>query len=394
MLSNISGIQNNVSFGHKIIVDNGASKPNNGTLKISVISDVTGEEIYSYRGEVCPEGFKNNDDYIQGIIRGIQETLANCSDKIKTLTRKDRKLSGIVIYSPGATINNQAPIIPNLKLLGTQTSLTNINYNGILSKLRAFLSKLGIKIRWGCKLMATNDMIGAGAAIAKQLLDNPAFKEGYNALFLMAGGGLGVGEINHMGKNVLVKTSESGHINVFGTNHSLESYGASAKALIRNYAEALGLGQAETEKLIKAGDAKRVLEAASDPAKKDAVKVAVERFIEAISIISANKVTEGVNSVILTGPLTNGIKDFVEREKDLFGGQSFDDLVKAQIHSRLDSMGSGMAKLYNFNLITDISVPNNTVGGALALEGRFIGGETRGNVLSIPMKALSRCRRI
>lgn len=419
-----------VAFGHKIIIDTGASKPNNGSFKINVLSDVDARELYTQSGLVCPEGFRKNGDFTGGILKRINETYEHLvgSGVLGSLSHEDKDLTGIVIYSPGVSINNQTAEISNLKIKGTDVPLRDIDYNQIPQALRPLLANRGIKICQDFKLMATNDMIGAGAAIVKQLVNNPRFKSGYSALYLMAGGGLGVGQIDHLGENVLIKSSEDGHINVYGTKKNLEQYGASSTALIRNFADAVGMNAEDTQKLVNAGigkvvntnlvfdDAKEVqtlmdtglfeivskgssgvhlnLKNVSQEAKNGAVKTAIERFIDAISIVSANKVNEGLHEIILTGPLTKGIQSIVAQEGELFGHKSFDSLVKEKINSLLDAAGNCMKDTCKMELITDLETPNNTVGGSLALHGHFIGSEIRGNWLSIPTEVLNKFKRV
>lgn len=414
----------NISFGHKIIIDSGASKPNHGSLKLSILSDETNAEIYSYNGVLCPDGFKKDEDYIQGFARQIADSFEKSADKIMRLSPADRELTGVVIYAPGAIVNNFNAVLTNLKKIGTNEPLRNIDYNKIPAFLRNLLAAKGGKVSQDFKIMATNDMIGAGASIAQHLVKTSNFQEGYSAAYLMAGGGLGVGQIEHNGEDVLIKASESGHISVFGTNKSLEEYGASVRALIHNFAQEAGLRSEDTEKLVKLGNAKIIqptiiasseqeakalsesglfdtvaknsfkLRGISDEVQGRASFAAIQKFIESISILGANKVAEGVNSVILTGPLAKGVEEAIGKQAALFGNKNLNTLLMEKITSLLDDMGKNVAKLYDFKLITDIEVPSNNVGGSLVLQGKFIGGKTRGNWLSIPAAVLKNFKRV
>lgn len=414
----------NISFGHKIIIDSGASKPSHGSLKLSILSDETNAEIYSYNGVLCPEGFRRDEDYIEGFARQIADSFEKSADKISKLSPADRDLTGVVIYAPGAIVNNFNAVITNLKKLGTNEAIKNIDYNKISAVLRNLLAAKGGKLSDGFRLMATNDMIGAGASIAQHLVKKGDFQEGYSAAYLMSGGGLGVGQIEHNGEDVLIKSSESGHISVFGTNKSLEEYGASVRALINNFAKEAGLRSEDSAKLVKLGNAKIIqpvviassaqeakalsesglfdtvaenkfkLRGISDEVHGRASFAAIQKFIEAISIIGANKVNEGVNAVVLTGPLSRGIEEAIGRQSALFGNKNLNTLLMEKITSLLDDMGKNVAKIYDFKLITDIDVPSNNIGGSLVLQGRFIGGKTRGNWLSIPTEALKKFKKV
>lgn len=420
----------NVSFGHFLSVDSGASKKYNGNYKESIVSGKNFKPVYTVEAEVCPEGFRSSDDYVNGITQRIYESYDAAKGEIKNLPRSDRKLSGIVIYAPGPTINNYTSGFENLKIAGTEESLKDINYDEIPAKARAVLASKGIKLSRDFKIMATNDMLGTGAAIAKQLYGKPYFKEGYSATFLMAGGGLGVGQIEHYGKNVIVKTTESGHINAYGTGQTLEKYGASAGTLIREFCEAMHLSEKQTEKFLEIGNAKiatiqTFME--KDPKVIDKLKStglfnvetsasnkaiftwknyylgrmhdvssrhAIDKFLDAIAHLGAIKVTEGVNNLILTGPLAKGIKNKVDISPELFEGKSFNEILKQKILKQLDNTGRNMAKLYNFDLITDIDVINNNEGTALLLKGKFVGEKIRGSWVSIPEKAIKTVARM
>jgi len=411
---------NNISFGHKIIVDCGASKKHNGSLKISVLSDETNKEIYKSNGVVCENGFKKDEDFLNGLAKGIADSYDKSKSKIEQLNPTDKELTGLVIYSPGPTINNFSPIMQNLLKVGTNQSLTNIDFKDMPPILESLMANKGINISNKFKVIATNDMIGAGTSIAKKLVQNPEFKEGYEITFMMAGGGLGVGQIEHMGDNVLIKTSEIGGINLFGTDETPETHGACVRALIKNFSNNL-LSNQDTEKLIKIGNAKiatqypidadskeaealmktglfknigidgtnqLVFKNISEDAHKNASKEAINKFIESISIIGANKIAEGTNGIIVTGPLAKGIKASIEKNPELFDNKNFNELIKDKIDSLLDDSGKTMASLYNFKIITDIDVKNNTDGGNLILQGNFVGKEKRGNWLSVPISEI------
>lgn len=420
-----------VNFGHVIVADSGASNREQGSLKLALASETTGQELNTFQGTVSDAPFRSSDDYLQGLTRRIVDFEGQNVNKIAQLSEADRRLGGIVIFPPGATDGtNRAGVLPNLVSTDGK-SLTNIDFNTILPNVRQALQKRGVECADGFKLLAANDMIGAGSSIARQLTEAGSLKDGYQAAFYMAGGGLGAGEIQVVDDTVLVKSTESGHTRISGAGKSLqtaESAGASSTALIRNFARALGFSDEKTAALIGTGNAKipmsfaidtgnvREIEAlrntnafnetdslvvdgdrlfrlkgVSEKAHQQASKKAVDRFIDVMAGMSADRAVEGVNQVILTGPLTRGIAKDLEHNPQLFGRKSLIELIATRMHNFLDQAGRNMASLNGFTITDAYKLGNNTEGGLVALKGKFTKG--RGNWLQLPLDALNQIAR-
>lgn len=422
---------NKINFGHKIFIDSGASKPEQGSLKITVTSDENPSNVIFSSKEinddnfkiVCPKGFSSTQDYIGGICSRILETYDYVADRMGNLSEEDKKLTGIVLYVPGPVINNNVKSFANLKIKGTDDKISNVDFNEIDSYLKA--KNINISDRF--KLIATNDILGAGTGVAKFMANNSEykdmFKEGFYGAIFMTGGGFGVCYIEHKGDNVEIKTSESGHNSSISPNMSLEKYGASAPALIHNYAKALNLDKEDLKKFMNLGNAMfttdypvrlkseqadlllktglfEVVENSGDKvgialkgvtkqAHDVASKTAVETYIRSLAQLAASKVNEGVNSIILTGPLAKGINKYINDNPELFCNQNLEKLITDETKSFLDETGKTMANLYDFRIISDIDIKDNTVGGNLLLDGKFI-GDKRGNWFSLPVNALYR----
>jgi hypothetical protein len=416
-----------VNFGHVIVADSGASNRQQGSLKMSLVTDA-GQELDTFSGTMADKPFVGDKDYLDGLTEKLFMFEHNNTHAVNALEGNDRALNGIVIYAPAATIDNKANVFANL-VKTDGTPLRDIDYNTIIPNLKKLLSvQAGIHSADDLKLIATNDMIGTGSALAKQLVLRGDLKEGYQGAFYMAGGGLGAGEIQVVGDKVLVKSTESGHTRISGAGKTLktaESAGASSTALIRNFSEALGLSNAKTAAIIRTGnakipmqfiiasddaDAKEIealrstkaftefdsivvegeklfrLKGVSEKAHQQASRKAVGKFIDVIARMSADRAVEGANQVILTGPLTSGIGKDLQHNPELFGGKSLVELIATKTFAFLDQAGQNMAKLNKFIIADNIRVGNNTEGGLIALMGKFTQG--RGNWLEIPLESL------
>lgn len=412
----IKQINNKSSFGHKLILDSGASDQNKGSLKMVIVLD-NGQEIECFKGVVCPTGFKYDEDYLNGIQIRICEIYKKCKNKIAKLSTKDKSLNGIIIYTPGPTINNKASILPNLRLSNGE-ALKNVDYNQLPDMLRTKLTD--ININSNLKLLAINDMIGAGAAIINNLVEKEMLKNGYMATYFMAGGGLGAGDIEIINNKAIIKTSEIGHMRVSGNGENIVeigSYGASSTALIRNLGNALEFKSKDIDKLIRTGNAKittqyRVitkdkseaknldetgmfikkqlgnelyytLKRVSESQHQKAFLKSVDKFVESMAIVSTHKILEGTNHLIFMGPLLEGI-DKALKSKNL---ENIENLIKRKTYSFLTPVGKTMAKDYDVKFSFDIPLTNNTQGGLTVLKGKYVGCG-RGNWIEIPLKKL------
>lgn len=412
---------NSVYFGHKLVIDSGASNQQKGSLKIALISD-NGEEKHAFNSVVCPDGFKEKDDYLKGITDRVYEMYDEFSKSGKKLVGKDKNLNGIMVYAPGATKGNIAQELANLHL-ESGGSLQDIDYNKLPKLLKRKLAQTEIHIQKKLRFAATNDMIGTGTAILLDIFKNrpKTLTDGYRASFLMAGGGLGTGDIEVLGKQVYIKSTECGSTHASGSGShvkTLETVGASSTALIKNFANALGFSTKDINKLVATGNARIVTENAISPSKESEIKAlrgtglfaetnidgkphftlmniteaarikarkaATNSFINALAQISSNKLLEGVNEMIITGPLTKAISNSMKTSP-----KSFIQLLEERTLSYLSLQGQSMNRNCNFRFIDNILVENNTQGGVTALtKGKFVGGDLRGNWLRIPINLL------
>ncbi len=408
-----------VGFGYKLAVDSGASDTRKGSLKITMFSNEgdklissNDNELKNFPKNVCPNGIKSAEDYVNGLKARINSFIKNSviKDIIKGLKGDDKKLKGIALFVPGATLDNKAEILPNLKDENDQP-LKKVNFNKI------DMGKKGVDENY--KLLALNDMAGAAAYVAKALANKEELNNGLKATVCMTGGGCGVASIKVLNGQTVVETSEMGHIKGLKTNKPLEKEGASVPALITNYADTLSLSADKKNKLLDLGNAKIVtqypvkLEKDCDEAKKiretelfdekvsnnnssftlkelkkeqheEASGAAINAYLDSVAQIAHIEAAKGTNKFILTGPLAQGIKQAVNGSGS---GNNFDKTIKSRAMNLLGNSAQAMADLYKFSIDSSIEIPDNTLGGPSLLDGKFV-SESRGNWVGIPTESL------
>jgi hypothetical protein len=419
-----------INFGYRVYIDSGASKQQNGSLKVSIQSD-KGNELLSTSQltnlndqMVCPGGFKKSDDYTRCLAERTRHfiELAKKNPDFDELEGKDKKLSGVVINVPCQVVNNKVSIITNLKLPDGQ-SLTNVDFGNIEKAL-----KKDVEVSDDFKFIATNDLPGAAAGVAKLLNEKNLLKEGFYGAVCMTGGGCGVADIKVKNNTLEIEASESGHNQALNSNLSIEKDGASSPALISNFAKSLGYDNKDILALSSTGKAKLVfkhhlkveknsqdlevllktglfkqLEDAEDGkavlklkgvGKKEQAKAcqkAISKYIDSIAQLAAPKVNEGLNLLVLTGPLAGRVKEFVDEKPTEFESKNLATLIQEKTASYLDDSGASMAKTYNFKVAcdNDFAISDNTIGGKVLLAGTSIDSQNRGNWINIPVEALN-----
>lgn len=415
-----------VNFGHQIVFDIGASDKRRASCKLALLNDA-GKVLDTYEGKLSDTPFKKDSDFVAALTKRLIDFEARNKEKIDTLKGKDRELRKVTGFAPGGTIGNKARIITNLVKTGNK-SLENIDYNTIPNALRQAFATSGITIAQDLDFKATNDMIGTGAALAKQLGKMGRLEKGYHAAFYMIGGGAGCGEIDVIGGKVVVKSVERAHTHVSGKGNNMktfESAGASSNALVKYFAQNIGLSEEETKKLVDAGNAKvfaqrtivtsdkkeiRTLTKTGLYTKKvekgktyltlknvtvgqfqQASKKTINKFINVMAKMNSDRIVEGTNHVILTGPLVTGIGKDLEHNPELFGGKSLMELIRAKTSEKLNAQGHAMATDYSMEII-ELPLKNNTYGGHWAGKGKFT-SDKRGNWLEIPISLLQRAKK-
>ena len=229
----------NINFGHKIIVDIGASNPR-GTCKVLVKSE-DGRDLYKANGYLndktdgfrmtSPDG-KTKDggqaDFISKlddvIYKAHRTVLKKAEDGEIQFARgsnggigRDKMLSGVAVFVPGTTftmcIDDRIGFIPNLKNEAGE-SIVNVDFKAYEKEIKEKGRRSeGIEARQDFELVVTKDLGGAGLAIARILALNEELEVGDYIMGVMTGGGFGSVDIKVKGtkENPIVEfeTSES-----------------------------------------------------------------------------------------------------------------------------------------------------------------------------------------
>ena len=215
----VNNIKNDIAFGHKILIDIGASNPK-GTLKISAVTE-SGKQILKESGYLndTVKGFVDSNDFINKIGKVIKRTCDRVLLKDKSgvfpLTPEEKFLSGVAIFVPGTTMamkgrNNGIAFMPNLRDRNDK-SLTDVSFADYESMLiNSSKEETGIDVNTeDFNIVVTKDLGSAGVALAKLMMKKNMLKEGDYIMGVMTGGGFGSVDIKVKANNIEFETSES-----------------------------------------------------------------------------------------------------------------------------------------------------------------------------------------
>ncbi len=236
----VNNIGTSMPFGHKILIDIGASNPK-GTMKCTVKSD-DGRILYKTNGFLndTTEGFRKLPDGKGGLDDGQQDFISKIDDvilaahqhvvkqskepkfpkfsEIPKFKDTDHLLSGVTVFVPGTTYTNhkddKVAFIPNLRDTDGN-SITHIDFKTYEDELKnGGRRSEGIDINKDkFEMVVTKDLGGTGLALAKVLADKKQLNHGDYIMGVMTGGGFGSVDIKVKGKPedpiVEIETSES-----------------------------------------------------------------------------------------------------------------------------------------------------------------------------------------
>ncbi len=408
----------NINFGYNIYFDTGASKKG-GSIEGEIRSSQTDKLITKFpadgKGVVCPKGIKNSAEYVKNIAKHFETAIKSSIDKIKNLKGDDQKLEAIVGFVPGQTRQKSnrkgfiAPILANILDL-KNNSLKNVDY----SLITDFLKSKNIAIKENVSSIQVNDLMGATLGIAKQ--NKELLKPGFMGAVFMTGGGFGVAymEVTDVdGKQYLtVKASESGHNKSLNSDNNYEKTGASVPAMIDNFCEKAGIDSQAAEVFKAIGDARIVsnfeIKLKNDPRNQQLAKklsnmeniqvteknndytikiinksnlraakaFAVKAYTDDLATMAHLKINEGYNTVFLAGPLATKNANPALNNK-------LADVIEQKARKLSDAAGNNLADMYDFKVVIEDKVQENTIGSKLLSKGQFQGN--RGNYFMIPL---------
>jgi len=386
----INNINSAISFGkHFVNVDIGASSIN-GSLKIAAIND-NNELIAKRRLTVFDEGEQRSEDkFERNVALKVAEFEQQFKDKI-TKHDKDNEVELTVCYpGPGVKTgkNETGFIISNFYYDNMRHQRFNRAINP--KSIDTFLQQRGINV---IQSRHTNDMAGAGACIVSKLKENyPEMlnEKGTEILYMYPGGGLGTGVIIVDNDNIKVKPSEIQHVIKNGTRKdSLESDVGAAR-LRQNFAEELNLSKEEevilgenTKAITDYRECKKLFPHIEKDKFQDASRETILNFMDSLAQLIAIKVCESkLNTVVITGPIANGIKNavnhnktFIDHTKDFSNNESdnFSATLRRKVRKSLSTVGQKLlGNPENLNIVL-LQIADNTDGAHILQKGKEVG---------------------
>jgi hypothetical protein len=265
-----------------------------------------------------------------------------------------------------------------------------------------------IPVAADCNVVAVNDMGGGTLATCSELRKKhpELFKPGMKLLYLMSGGGLGAAKANFVQVKATSGQPERNDVQLMLTQlgispwyedkkgmHDYEIEAAAKPALVNNFVGKLPYwkrrstpsnpGKTMSGKVVTTYDeAKTVYNTLRQSQYQKAARYAVDRYIDAIAMLTARSLYEGTNVLVLAGGVAGGVKKFVDddhsdflakdqqvfQQNDLngllqgFRYSTFDKILAGRIWSKLNQKGKDEYRNNHFKIVTDIEVQNNTMG--------------------------------
>lgn len=263
-------------------------------------------------------------------------------------------------------------------------------------------------------------------------------KSGEYIVMVMTGGGCGSANIKVKNDYIEIEPANANYGSIVNDQMmNLTGFGGSAPALLKNFGNKLGLSANEIETLVKTGNARIVFsmpgeeiqlkkiddaeavnvllktgsykktegngetitlklrENESTEANKtriNAMKYALNLYIEAVATIGFNKINESANVLILVGPLALGIERYVRQNPEEFNHKKLQDLIMGRILETQNPSAKNLIIENDFKVICDPSIKVESGSqGAYPIfdkETEVIGSEVRRNWVRVPIKAL------
>jgi hypothetical protein len=263
------------------------------------------------------------------------------------------------------------------------------------------------------RLITLGDVAGGMASSVTQIarLHPDKFKPGMEAIYMMAGGGLGIGNVEYLKEDnipglIRLETTEEACVPVSRKlangqySTKVDSGGACLEGIMSNFADGLPsrFSPAQKEALRKnkngriATDyqqARKTLPDLNPAEHAQAAQKACREFIASLACVATMKVYSGGNLAIIAGGIAGGVRDYVNNHPEQFvlelqtyqsipkpSGKpgekpksSFDQVFLATLWNQLGDKGLFLKK--DFDVISDVIVHNNTDGTPYVAQGHY-----------------------
>lgn len=418
--NNITAFKSNIAF------DIGGSR-SEGSCKITYYAENNEDIFYKENTTVNKLGnstFKNSENFVDLIAEkiGSVQKFSESIVEAKGYRPEENIIRNVAIFVPGNTYETVAVHLPNLKD-NSNMPLENVDF----ANLKDILKKDGVKVSDNLNIKILQDVLGAGVAIGNKLYNMGMLEEGSDYTVCITGGGCGIADIEHIGDNIIVKSSGSSCLSQNYELQKVSTEGASSSALISNFCRSMGFSDAHIraikscnqgeivlnaentfEKNIKTNKLKELLletgkyKVTADDGSKytikvqdeflsqftDAQKSAIDKYCHAITRLAVIKRNEGSNGLIVTGPLAKAINEtLIKNGNDGIAGQITQNLIRYFNSYSLDKSH----KIFDFRIFCDnnFHIENNTDCGNLIHKAEFTGAK-RFNWLKINTKYLKK----
>ncbi len=392
----ISKISGKFNFRGQGVTDSGASVEES-SFKIASANN-QGIIIKKAKTTINTPGkltFENSKDYVTRSVSKFAKHYYE-SDPKTGLTR-------LTMFAPGYVFKNEVVETPNLKGKDGK-ALSSISFKDV----RKMLLAQGIKVAKNFKFLVLQDSMGIGLSTVRNMVANDAIAgtekmltPGKNYCVMMTGGGCGIAQIETLSSGqILVKGAGSNYLSSTKESLRVSDEGASVKAVLKEFGAHLfpenekirtelvkgGIGQivqfekvsveatsksqklmnelAKTGKYILTHDKKAnniTFEIKPEFIKefKTARDYSIRKYAHAIARFLPNRLAEGPNGLIITGPFAFGLDECLRKNSQT----TLPDLIKEEFRTFATKEYLNIMKKHNFKIICDkakFGVTDNT----------------------------------
>jgi|GEM_PF-4334360 len=385
--------QSQVLFGKGLALDIGAS--GGGSSKFQEIDNAGTPRGESYTFPM--RSFLNGDDFVKAV--------AENANKVPNVSPPHEKLDVIVANLPGQ------PTRP-----GVMAAFVNLKTEQGERPRHIDFNQLGKHLgNPSARLIAVNDLVGGIAEVVHQISQKfpDRFKTGEKITYAVSGGGLGMLDADIGKKSLNIASSECGYIQDFTRkDKSLESLLISPSSVtglkvnfFKRLKESINSpmphpGPLPGETVTQYKSARKLFPHLTKDQYRKAANQAIDEYMDGLKTAFLGRIHNGSTLAVLSGPVVIGVKNYLQKRPEYFKkeieaydqkfpGQDRPVFEKIFLNRAYLSLNPGMQELYkvrNFDVITDIHIPNNTTGARHLIQGHH---GSRGDSYKIPLTKLT-----
>lgn len=400
----------NPKFCSTILFDLGASKKNQGHLRLVAFNDDFQPVGDILDVPVSEQGFKNG----RQLAQMIGSRVAEFWKAISMLLDPSDKVESVIAFAPETPQNG---ILDSIYLLETDDGRDpgEIDLNLIQNEL----VKQDVPVSGDYRLIVFNDSFGGAAALASMLAQDQEhqhhLKPGKKITYMAAGGGLGKKDLIVQEDGVhLVSTVRSNNKDIIHQIVGSALDKAGVAELIRNFCSPLSIPVNIQNQLVGEGDGRvvtsfeRAQEYFPHITQEDyysAADYAIGQFIDGVVTYCYAKALTGTDVFVLSGLLSAGISQYLEERIDgklveesdqlrnqfntLSGKTVLESLILGGVYQRLEASEGSLAGIEPLELVTSLSIPHNIEGWRVLLNATLDSNIFREGSYRIPLTSLT-----